>query len=94
MSKRKCVPIKIEMPDGSIVTGLGTGIPTEADRVKVRDALLEISAKRMDPKRAERKARTARRASCIWQDDGEGNQLCMNCGEPKRKHTVYGGGEE
>lgn len=91
--------IEVTMADGSIVKVQGMltkpgAIITDRDKEAIRACIESISSKRMDPKRAERKARTARRGSCIYQADGEGNQLCMNCGEPKRVHTVYGGGEE
>jgi hypothetical protein len=99
VSPRRHELLAVKMADGSIVqVSVQLAKPgaeiTERDKDAIRACIEAISATRMDPQRADRKARTARRASCIYQDDGEGSGLCLNCGEPRRKHSVYGGGEE
>lgn len=87
----RCQILSVPMPDGSIVevrgqlTKPGAKL-TERDIAAIRACIHAISARRIDPKRADRQARRAQQTKslCIeggeHEDDGEG--ICLACGEP------------
>ena len=80
--------LSVKMKDGSTVeVRVQLAKPgaqlTERDQAAIRECIEQISARRMDPQRADRVRRQRRDHKPCFEFEADDAGLCIRCGEPR-----------